>query len=137
MYRYLDRYIMHTHAMIVHSNSGRMVLQPLGELVVGNVLELVQPEDIGVEGDFTDNLRNGHEGMGNLLGTLGVQCLAQCRVALALLDLHLEAVVAHSGLVLVQVLIQFYQCLLAPRGVLGLAVHGLLAGIASAADPLH
>ena len=64
---------MYTHAMIVNSNSGRIVLQPLGVLVESNVLELVHPEDVSVLGDATDHLGGGHEGVVDLLGTLGAQ----------------------------------------------------------------
>ena len=63
--------------MVVDSNSGRSVLQPLGVLVVSNVLELGHPKDVSVLGDATDHLGGGHEGVVDELGTLGVQCLGQ------------------------------------------------------------
>ena len=57
-------------------NSGLIVLQPLGELVVGNVLELVHPEDVLVHGHAIDHLGSGHvahEALVDLLGTLDLQ----------------------------------------------------------------
>ena len=67
---------MYTHVMIVNNGSGLLVLQPLGELVVGNALELVHPVDVMIHGHAIDHLRSGHvahEALVDLLGTLGVQ----------------------------------------------------------------